>query len=287
MQIKADEKSAPEVLQRDSPHTHMIHHTAVIHKKARLAEGVEVGPYAVIDEHVAVGSGTTIGAHCLVTGHTAIGTSCRIFSHAVIGSAPQDLKYKGEKSFLEIGDHNTFREFCTVNPGTGEDGRTVIGSHNLFMAYVHIAHDCSIGSHNIFVNNATLAGHVTVEDHALFSALSAAHQFVRIGKYAIVGGCSKVVQDIPPFALVDGHPARVYGLNLVGLRRNNFPRPVMRELDQAFKILFGSGLAMKKALEQIAREKFTSAEVAYLIGFIENSSRGVIRSGRSCDTLEE
>jgi len=265
----------------------MIHPTAVIHKKAHLAEDVEVGPYTVIDEHVTVGRGTKIGAHGLITGHTTIGRTCKIFSHAVIGSAPQDLKFKGEKSFLEIGDHNTFREFCTVNPGTGEGGRTIIGSHNLFMAYVHIAHDCRIGSHNIFVNNATLGGHVVVEDHALFSALSAAHQFVRIGKYAIIGGCSKVVQDIPPFATADGHPARVYGLNLVGLRRNNFPRSTLRELDKAFKILFGSGMAMNKALEQVAREQFTCEEIAYLLEFIKNSSRGVIRSRRSSDIPEE
>ncbi len=265
----------------------MIHPTAVIHKTADLSDNVEVGPYAVIDEFVRIGSNTQVGAHCVITGHTSIGKDCRIFSSAVVGGPPQDLKFKGEKSYLEIGDHNTIREFCTINPGTGEGGKTKIGSHNLFMAYAHVAHDCVVGDHNVVANCGTLAGHVVMEDHILISGLVAVHQFVRIGKLSIVGGCSKVVQDIPPFATADGHPARVYGLNLVGLRRNNFPRQTIKELGQAFKILFDSGIVMKKAMVNLAAENFSCEEVAYLINFIKNSPRGVIRSCRSKITTEE
>jgi UDP-N-acetylglucosamine acyltransferase len=270
--------------------TTMIHPTAVVHKNAKLAQDVLVGPFAVIDEFVTIGAGTKIGAHCVITGHTSLGKNNQVFSSAVVGSPPQDLKFKGEKSFLEIGDHNTIREFCTVNPGTGEGGKTRIGNHNLFMAYAHVAHDCQVGNHNILANCATLAGHVVVEDNILISGLVAVHQFVRIGKMAIIGGCSKVVQDIPPFCTADGHPARIFGLNLVGFRRNNIPRQTIRELDKAFKILFDSGVAMKKALANVAEEKFTCEEVAYLVNFLKNSSRGVIRSCRvagSNDSNEE
>lgn len=265
----------------------LIHPAAVVHKKAKLGDNVEVGPCAVIDEFVSVGAGTKIGAHCVITGHTTIGKENHIFSSAVVGSQPQDLKFKGEKSFLEIGDHNIIREFCTMNPGTGEGGRTVIGSHNLIMAYCHIAHDCVVGSHNILVNNATLGGHIVVEDHCLISAMAAVHQFVRVGKMAIIGGLSKVVQDIPPFCTADGHPARVFGLNLIGLRRNKVPRETIRELDKAYKILFNSGMTMKKAISQLTEKDLACPEVAYLVDFIKNSSRGVIRSCRSNGSSEE
>ncbi|MCX7926750.1 MAG: acyl-ACP--UDP-N-acetylglucosamine O-acyltransferase [Candidatus Omnitrophica bacterium] len=255
-----------------------IHKHALVHPKAQLDDSVQVGPFAVIEENVQIGAGTVIGPHAVITGHTKIGKNCRIFSSAVVGSIPQDLKYKGEKSYLIIGDNNIIREFCTINPGTGEAGKTIIGNNNLLMAYVHVAHDCKIGNYNILVNNATLGGHVQVEDHCLISALTAVHQFVRVGQFAIIGGCSKVVQDIPPFAMADGHPARVYGLNLVGLKRNNFSKTTIKELDKAFKILFQSGLSMKNAIKQIMEEKFTCQEVNYLVSFIKNSSRGVIRA---------
>jgi UDP-N-acetylglucosamine acyltransferase len=265
----------------------LIHPTALVGKKAKLAENVEVGPYAVIGDSVVIGSGTKIGAHCVITGHTTIGKDNSIFSSAVVGSPPQDLKFKGEKSYLEIGDNNTIREFCTMNPGTGESGKTRIGNHNLFMAYAHVAHDCIIGNHNIIANCGTLAGHVVVEDHILVSGLVAVHQFVRIGKLAIVGGCSKVVQDIPPFCTADGHPARIFGLNLVGLRRNNFERKTIKELDQAFKVLFDSGVALKKGIEKLAEKKSSCPEVAYLLNWLKNSSRGVIRSCRTNGSSEE
>ena len=258
-----------------------IHPTAVVSGKAELDSNVLVGPFTVIDDNVTIGSATKIGAHCVIKGNTVIGRECEIFSGAVIGSPPQDLKYKGEKSFLEIGDKNIIREYTTINPGTKEGGKTIIGSHNLLMAYSHVAHDCIIGNHCIIANCGTLAGHVTVEDNALISGLVAVHQFVRIGKLAIIGGLSKVVQDIPPYSTCDGHPARVYGLNLIGLKRNNVSRDSIKLLDQAFNILFNSGLPMKKALDKLIKQKQTSAEVAYLIEFIKSSSRGISRSCRS------
>jgi len=265
----------------------MIHSTAIIHKKAEFAENVEVGPYTIIDEFVRIGAGTKIGAHCVITGHTNIGKECRIFSSAVVGSPPQDLKFKGEISYLEIGDFNTIREFCTINPGTGEGGRTKIGSRNLFMAYAHVAHDCLVGNDNVIANCGTLAGHVVVEDHILISGLVAVHQFVRIGKLAIVGGCSKVVRDVPPFATADGHPARIFGLNLVGLKRTNVPRLIIKELGHVFKILFDSGTTVKKALENLSAEKLSCEEAVYLVNFVNNSSRGMIRSCRSKISTEE
>ena len=264
-----------------------IHPTAVVSKKAKIGKDVVIGPFTVVDDNVVIGDGTKIGPHVQVTGFTTIGKENEIFNGATIGSRPQDLKFKGEKTFLEIGDRNFIREYTTINPGTGEGGKTVIGSQNLIMAYAHIAHDCRIGSHCVFVNCASLAGHVIVEDHILISGLTAVHQFVRIGKYAIIGGCSKVVQDIPPFSTCDGHPARIYGLNRIGLRRNDFPMPVIKELDQAFNQLFNSGLPVKKAIEKMEKGKNPSAEVRYLIDFIKSSSRGLTRSCRSAKNGEE
>jgi len=265
----------------------MIHPTALVHKNARVADTAEIGPFAVIDEFVSIGEATSVGAHCTITGHTSIGKNNRIFSCASLGSQPQDLKFKGETSYLEIGDNNIIRESCMFNPGTGEGGKTVIGSDNLFMACTHVAHDCIVGDHNIIANGSVLAGHVVVESHILISGLVAVHQFVHIGKMAIIGGCSKVVQDIPPFCTADGHPARIYGLNLVGLRRNNVARQTIKELGQAFKIVFDSGLTPKRGLEKLAEAKPACEEVAYLVNFIKNSSRGVIRSCRASVPSEE
>ncbi len=258
-----------------------IHETAVVSRKAKLPDDISVGPYTIICDDVQIGAGTHIGAHCLIEGHTKIGSSCEIFSGAVVGSRPQDLKFKDEITFLEIGDNNIIREYCTFNPGTGEGGKTIVGSGNLLMAYSHIAHDCKIGDNCVFANNATLAGHVTVEDKTVIGGLSAVHQFVHLGTLSIIGGCSKVVQDIPPFSTCDGHPARVYGLNLVGLRRNNISKDSIHELTHAFNILFSSGLSIRHALESLVKETFSYPEVAYLIDFIKRSERGVSRSCRN------
>ncbi|MBM3245321.1 MAG: acyl-ACP--UDP-N-acetylglucosamine O-acyltransferase [Candidatus Omnitrophica bacterium] len=257
-----------------------IHKTAIVSGKAKLAEGTEVGPYAIITDNVTIGEGTKVGARCLIDGNTFIGKRCEIFTGAVIGTRPQDLKYKGEKSILEIGDNNIIREYCTFNPGTSDEGKTRVGNNNLFMAYSHVAHDCVVGNNCIIANNGTLAGHVTIEDKAVVGGLVAIHQFVTIGTLSIIGGCSKVVQDIPPYSTCDGHPARVYGLNLVGLRRNNLSRESIHELNHAYKVLFNSGLPIKHALEALEKEGRKCGEVEYLVAFIKKSSRGISRSCR-------
>ncbi|MDD5565578.1 MAG: acyl-ACP--UDP-N-acetylglucosamine O-acyltransferase [Candidatus Omnitrophica bacterium] len=259
-----------------------VHPSALVSKKAQLQEGVDVGPYVVVEDGVRIGRDTKIAPHCVIKTGVTIGSNCQIFSGAIIGSQPQDLKYKGAKSSLVIGDYNIIREYCTVNPGTDEGGRTEIGSHNLFMAYAHVAHDCKIGSHCVLANCGTLAGHVVIEDHAIVSGLAAVHQFVRVGKLAIIGGCSKVVQDIPPFSTCDGHPARVYGLNLIGLKRNAASSNSIKQLERAFRILFHSQHTLKSALKVIAGElKPLTPEVAYLIDFVSSSKRGIVRSCRS------
>lgn len=258
-----------------------IHSTAIISKKAKLAEDIEVGPYSVIGDNVAIDSGTKIHSHCLVEGNTTIGKNCQIFKGAAVGGIPQDLKYKGEKSYLEIGDGNIIREFCTLNMGSLEGSKTVIGNDNLFMAYCHVAHDCLIGNNCIIANSAAIAGHVTIEDRAVIGGIVAIHQFVRVGKLSIIGGCSKVVQDIPPYSTCDGHPAEVYGLNLVGLRRQNISRESIKALDHVFGILFNKGLSMKHALEELSKEAITTAEVTYLVDFIKKTERGISRSCRT------
>lgn len=258
-----------------------IHPTAVISSKAELAAGVGVGPFTIIGDNVSIGEGTIIGSHCLIEGYTRIGKSCEFFTGSVVGSRPQDLKYKGEKSFLEIGDNNIIREYCTFNPGTEEGSKTVVGNNNLFMAYSHIAHDCVVGNDCVVANNGTLAGHVTIEDKAVIGGLVAIHQFVRVGRLSIIGGCSKVVQDIPPYSTCDGHPARVYGLNLVGLKRSSFSKQAIQQLDRAFRILFSSGFSPKHALEKMGQEKESCPEVLYLVNFVRNSQRGISHSCRA------
>lgn len=258
-----------------------IHPTAIVSKKAELGAGVQVGPYSLIDDHVVIGQGTKIAAHCVFTGNTRIGKLCEFYTGAVVGSNPQDLKYKGEKSFLEIGENNIIREYCTLNPGTKEGGKTVVGSNNLIMAYSHVAHDCNVGNQCIIANAGTLAGHVTIEDGVVVGGMSAIHQFVRVGRLSIIGGCSKVVQDVPPFSTCDGHPALVYGLNLVGLRRNGFSRESIEELKRVFKILFHSGLVIKNAVSKLEEEGLHASEVAYLLNFIKTTRRGISHSCRT------
>lgn len=260
-----------------------VHSTAIVSPRARIAGDVKIGPCSVIDDNVTVGKGTVIGAHCVLTGHTSVGEQCEIFSGAILGARPQDLKFKGEKSFLEIGDRVIIREYCTLNPGTGEGGRTVIGSHTMMMAYAHVAHDCRVGEHCIIANCGTLAGHVVLEDHVLISGLSAVHQFVRVGRLSITGGCSKVVQDIPPFSTCDGHPARVYGLNLIGLRRHGVSADSVRALKRAFRIVFNTGVPPKRAIKDLDPALLSNKEVAYLVDFVSRSSRGLSRSCRTAN----
>ncbi len=257
-----------------------IHPTAIVSKNAKIGKGVVIGPYSVVSDNVEIGDNTLIGAHCLIDGYTRLGHSCEIFTGAVIGSRPQDLKYKGEKTQLIIGNSNIIREYSTFNPGTEVGGKTVVGDRNLFMAYSHVAHDCTVGSDCVIANNGTLAGHVTLEDQATIGGLVAIHQFVHVGKLSIIGGCSKVVQDIPPYSTCDGHPARVFGLNLVGLRRHNVARSTIHALDRAFKILFDSGLSVTHAVERIEKESDALPEISHLIAFVKNTQRGLVRSCR-------
>jgi len=213
----------------------------------------------------------------LIQGNTTIGKNCKVFTGAVIGSAPQDLKYKGEKSFIKIGDNNIIREYATINRATGEDGLTSIGNDNFIMAYSHIAHDCVINNDCIIANCGTLAGHVKIEDKAVVGGLVAVHQFVRVGSLSIIGGCSKVVQDIPPYSTCDGHPTKVFGLNMLGLRRAQIPKDNITKLKHAFKLLFQAGLSISHALEKIKEEIPICPEVEHLIDFTKTSKRGICR----------
>ena len=257
-----------------------IHSSAIVSPKAKLEAGVSVGPFSIISDNVIIGADTKIGAHCVIEGNTTIGKNCEIFTGAVVGSRPQDLKFKGEKVFLEIGNNNIIREYCTLNPGTGAGSKTTIGDDNLLMAYSHIAHDCRVGNSCVLANNSTLAGHVIIEDKAVIGGIVAIHQFVRVGMLSIIGGCSKVAQDIPPFSTCDGHPARVYGLNLIGLRRKGISNDAIKQIDQAFKIFFNSGLSVKHALEKVEKELDKTEEILYLVNFAKNSTRGLTRSCR-------
>jgi UDP-N-acetylglucosamine acyltransferase len=254
------------------------HPTAIIHPGARLAADVSVGPYSVIGEHVTIGAGTAVGAHCVIEGWTEIGAGC-VFSHFVsAGTPPQDLKFGGEESRLVIGDRNTFREFVTLNRATHHGGGvTRIGDHNFLMAYVHVAHDCTVGNHVIMANAATLAGHIEIGDHAVLGGLTGVHQFVRIGAYAMIGGCSAVAQDVPPFVSAVGNRVKLYGLNLVGLKRNGFSEDRIGALKKAYRLLFGSHAPMKEAIKQVRDELAGQADVEALVRFIETSERGISR----------
>jgi len=254
-----------------------IHKSAIVHQKAKLADSVSIGPCALIGENVVIGADTVIGAHCVIEGRTTIGKANRIFTGVVIGSPPQDLKYRGERSYIEIGDNNSIREYVTVNPGTAQDEKTVIGNNNLVMAYSHIAHNCILKDNVIIANGGTLAGHVIIESKAIIGGLVAIHQFTRIGRLSIVGGCSKVVQDIPPFSTCDGHPARVYSVNSIGLKRSGVSGKDCLDLKKAFKILFFSHLSLKTAIEKLEQEFSNSEFVSYLINFVKKSKRGISR----------
>lgn len=254
-----------------------IHKTAVIDPNAKLGQDVSVGPYSVIGPKVTIGDGCRIGNHCVLDGQTIIGSNCQIYTGAIIGSAPQDKKYSEDDAVeLIVGNNNVIREYATMNAGTIDGGRkTVVGNNNLFMANTHVAHDCIVGNNCILANVGTIAGHVTLEDGAILGGLSAVHQFVRLGRLAIVGGCSKVVQDIPPFSMCDGHPAKVYKLNVIGLQRAKVPASSVASLKKAFKILFHSGLLKTNALEQISRDIPSCPELDHLIFFAKTSKRGL------------
>jgi UDP-N-acetylglucosamine acyltransferase len=252
-----------------------IHPTASIHPNAKLAEGVSIGPYAVIGEHVQLGAGTMVAPHAVIEGWTSIGQYCDIGVGAVLGGAPQDLKYRGQRSFLRIGDHTCIREYVTVHRSAEEDGVTSIGAHDFLMAYTHVAHDCRLGDYVIMVNYAGLSGYVEVEDRAFISGHNAVHQFVRIGYLAMISGASRVVKDIPPFMLAEGNPTRVRGLNVVGMRRLGLTPQVRRELRRAYRLLYRSGFNTSQALDSMRQEGLSSHEVQHLMAFVEGAKRGI------------
>jgi len=254
-----------------------IHPTAIIDPKAELGADVVVGPYCVIGPEVFIGDRCWLQNHVTVCGPTKIGKQNRFYAYCSIGQQTQDLKYAGEPTYLEIGDNNCFREFATVNRATGVGSVTVVRNNGNFLAYAHIAHDCDVGNNVIFSNNGTLGGHVTVGEYAVLGGLSAVHQFCRVGKHAITGGCTKIVQDVPPFMIADGNPAEVRGINLVGLERRGFSPEAIRILKEAFRILYRAKLNTKQALAEIGRSLPEAPELRELITFIETSERGTIR----------
>ena len=254
----------------------LIHSTALVSQTATLGTGVTVGPYAVIEDEVEIGDNSEIGAHAVVKRFTRVGQRNRIFEHAILGGEPQDVKFEGERSYLEIGDDNLIREFCTLHRASGSDEITRVGSRNFLMIGVHVAHNCSIGDDNIFANEVALAGHIVIEDHVFLSNNVGAHQFVRMGRYAMVGGKSKIVQDVLPFFTTDGNPPRVRGLNSVGLRRAGFSAESRRALKEAYRVLFRSSMPLDKAIDQL--KSVDDENVAHLLSFIRSSRRGFIRA---------
>ena len=262
-----------------------IHPTAVVSARAEVAFGVRVGAYAVIEEDAVVGEGCEIGAHAVVKRFTSLGARNRVFEHVTLGGEPQDVKFKGEPSRLVIGDDNLIREYVTMHRASGEGVATRVGSRNFLMIGVHIAHNCEVGDDNIFANGVALAGHITVEDHVFLSSNVGAHQFVRMGRYAMVGGKSKIVQDVLPFFTTDGNPARVRGLNTVGLRRAGFAPETRLALKRAYQMLFRSRLPLASVLEEL--EGADDEHVRHLADFIRGSRRGFSREQRSARDGEE
>jgi UDP-N-acetylglucosamine acyltransferase len=254
-----------------------IHSSAVIHPRAQIGANCEIGPYCVIGENVVLGDGCCLHSHVVIDGHTQMGQGNEIFPFASIGLKTQDLKWKGGATRTRIGDHNTFREYVTINSATSDGEATVVGSHNHILAYSHIAHNVALGNHIIMSNVATLGGHVTVEDYAVIGGLVAAHQFCRIGKMSFIGGCSKVVQDVAPYVLADGNPLASRTLNKIGLERNGVSEEAQAALRQAYKILFREGLTTPNALARIELEVPALPEVRHLVQFVRGSERGITK----------
>jgi UDP-N-acetylglucosamine acyltransferase len=254
-----------------------IHPTAVIDPTAQIGEGCEIGPYCVIGPDVELGPACWLQHHVSVSGPSKIGRGNRFFAFSSIGQQTQDLKYAGEPTCLSMGDGNTFREFVTVHRGTAKGSITRVGNGGNFLAYSHIAHDCNVGNDVIFSNNGTLAGHVEVGDHAIIGGLTAIHQFCRIGAYALTGGCSKIVQDVPPFMIADGNPAKVRSYNKVALERHGFSDETHRAIKESYRLIYRSALNLQQAVEQIRSDLPETPEVAQLVAFVTSSPRGIIK----------
>ena len=260
-----------------------IHPSAIISRSARLGDNVTVGPYCVIGDDVEIGDGSVIGPHAVIERWTSLGKDCRIYQFASVGAAPQDLKFKGERSFTVIGDRTTIREGATIHRATGEGNETRIGNDCLLMAYIHVAHNCSLGNHVIMSNLASCAGHAIVEDRVVIGGMAGVHQFVKIGRNAMVGGMSKLVQDVVPYTIVDGHPAKVVGLNNVGISRAGIPLESRRLIKKAYKILYRSGLSLPEAIAVIEQEVDSCEEVEHFLRFLRNAERGICRERRDFD----
>jgi UDP-N-acetylglucosamine acyltransferase len=257
----------------------MIHPTAIVDPAAEMGRGVEIGPYSVIEKDVFIGEGTRIGPHVIIREGARIGKECQVFQFASIGEAPQFLGYKGEKTFLQVGDHNIMREFVTLHRGTVKGGgKTVIGDNNYLMAYAHVAHDCQIGNEVVMANGASLGGHIVIESGAIIGGLAAIHQFCRVGTYAIIGGLTGVLMDIPPYTKAQGDRAKLFGLNTIGLKRANFSEETLKALKKAYRIIFRSGLTLAKATKAVEEDDiFRIPEVQHLLQFIRHSKRGICR----------
>lgn len=254
-----------------------IHPAAFVDERAQLGTNVEIGPGAVIGPHVRVGDGTTIGSHALVTGWTTVGRHCTLHHGAVVGSAPQDLKYTGEESYLEVGEHTVIREYVTANLATEPGATTRIGSHCLLMAYAHVAHNCQLGDHVVVANAVQFAGYVTVEDWAIVGGGTVVHQFVRIGRHAMVGGGSRIPQDVAPYIRLGGSPVRLAGINAIGLERRGFSADTIRALDHAYRTLFRQGLTVADAVAALRAMPGGVPEVEHMARFAETSARGLTR----------
>ncbi len=256
----------------------MIHPSALVHPRASLGANVSVGAYSIIGEHVEIGSDTSIGPHVVIEGLTRIGKNNRIFQFCSLGAVPQDKKYAGEATRLEIGDGNTIREFCTLNRGTAQDaGVTRIGDDNWIMAYVHLAHDCQIGSHTIFANNSQLAGHVHVGDYAILGGFTGVHQFVRIGAHSFTAIATVVVHDLPPYVMAAGDTAKPHGINTEGLRRRGFSAEAIAAIKRAYKTLYKSGLTLEQARTQLASQAQACSEIGMISDFLQTCTRGIVR----------
>lgn len=256
----------------------LIHPTAIVHPGARLGNNVSVGAYSIIGEHVEIGDDTWIGPHVVINGHTCIGRGNRIFQFSSIGEIPQDKKYAGEPTRLEIGDRNTIREFCTFNCGTAQDaGVTRVGSDNWIMAYVHLAHDCQVGDSTIFANNAQLAGHVHVGDYAILGGFTVVHQFVRIGAHSMTAMGSILLQDLPPYVTAAGNTAKPFGINSEGLKRRGFSSDAIAALKRAYKLIYRSGATLEEARSKISDEAGIQPALSLLADFLADSGRGIIR----------
>ena len=253
-----------------------VHPTALVDASAELGAGVEVGAFAIIGPRCVIGDGSVVAARATLERNVKLGTGVKVGTGSVLGGDPQDLKFKGEETWVEVGDNTTIREFATLNRGTAQSFRTTVGKSCFLMSYVHLAHDCHVGDHVIISNATQLAGHVTVEDRAILSGVSAVHQFARIGKFSFIGGCSRVAKDVPPFVKAVGNPIKLYGLNTVGLQRNGFPEDVVRELKRAYRLFFRSELNVSQALARAHTELKPFPEVQDFLKFFEASERGVV-----------